>query len=489
VTRGTPELSRWTAAALCALAMLGAACTGSSRNASDAVRATIHGTPKVDLLALARQKIKHVVVIMQENRSFDEYFGTFPGADGIPMKDGVPTVCSPNPITGVCVKPYHDPSLVNLGGGHDVWSARADVAKGAMNGYVTNLMHRLGCFPDSKVKHARQCATAVDKPDVMGWHDAREIPNYWAWAKDYVLQDRMFEPSFGSSLPAHVAMVSAWSAKCPDPTDVNTCRPDLVNPRSPKKTHPDVPSYAWTDVTWLAHERNVDWAYYIVPGAPGDCASGDPLCKPSLGAPGTPYIWNPLPDFEDVHQDGQIGNVQKVSRFFAAARAGTLPAFSWITPDWDRSDHPSASLRTGQAWVTRVVNAIMRSPDWSSTAIFVAWDDWGGFYDHVMPPKVDEWGYGLRVPGLLISPYARTGYIDHQTLSFDAYLKLVEDLFLGGQRLDPKTDGRPDPRPNVRENAAILGDLLAEFDFTQPPRTPMILPLHPKPGPASIPGT
>ena len=95
----------------------------------------------------------------------------------------------------------------------------------------------------------------------------------------------------------------------------------------------------------------------------------------------------------------------------------------------------------------------MRSPDWSSTAIFLAWDDWGGFYDHVEPPTVDAQGYGLRVPGLMISPYARAGYIDHQTLSFDAYLKFIEDDFLGGARIDPKTDGRPDPRPDVRENA------------------------------------
>ena len=93
----------------------------------------------------------------------------------------------------------------------------------------------------------------------------------------------------------------------------------------------------------------------------------------------------------------------------------------------------------------------MRGPDWDSSAIFITWDDWGGFYDHVNPPLADENGYGLRVPGLLVSPYARRGYIDHQTLTFDAYLKLIEDRFLGGQRLDPATDGRPDSRPLVRE--------------------------------------
>jgi phospholipase C len=129
----------------------------------------------------------------------------------------------------------------------------------------------------------------------------------------------------------------------------------------------------------------------------------------------------------------------------------------------------------------------MKGPDWDSTAILLGWDDWGGFYDHVKPPSVDENGYGLRVPGMVISPYAKSGYIDHQTLSFDAYDKFIEDLFLQGRRLDPATDGRPDPRPDVRENAARLGDLMTDFDFAQSPKAPLPLPLHPGPGPASTP--
>ena len=121
--------------------------------------------------------------------------------------------------------------------------------------------------------------------------------------------------------------------------------------------------------------------------------------------------------------------------------------------------------------------------------IILAWDDWGGFYDHVVPPKVDINGYGLRVPALLISPYAKKGFIDHQTLSFDAYLKFIEDVFLNGQRIDPKTNGRPDPRPSVRENNPQLGDLLNDLEFSQSPLPPLILPTDPRPGPASIPGT
>jgi phospholipase C len=150
-----------------------------------------------------------------------------------------------------------------------------------------------------------------------------------------------------------------------------------------------------------------------------------------------------------------------------------------VTPSQRVSEHPPGLITRGQTFVTNIVNSVMRSPDWPSTAIFLAWDDWGGFYDHVVPPKVDENGYGLRVPGLLISPYARHSYIDHQVLSFDAYAKFIEDDFLHGARLDPNTDGRPDPRPTVREDVPILGNLAAEFDFSQRPRPAMILPLHP----------
>ena len=154
---------------------------------------------------------------------------------------------------------------------------------------------------------------------------------------------------------------------------------------------------------------------------------------------------------------------------------GTLPSVSWIDPANEYSEHPPASVKAGQSYVTSLINAAMSGPDWDSTAIFLSWDDWGGFYDHVDPPTVDKNGYGLRVPGLVISPYAKKGFVDHQTLSFDAYAKFIEDDFLNGARLDPKTDGRPDPRPTVREDVTVLGDLRADFDFTQAPRPPLPL--------------
>jgi phospholipase C len=195
--------------------------------------------------------------------------------------------------------------------------------------------------------------------------------------------------------------------------------------------------------------------------------------------------FNPLPGFTDVHKDGQLGSMRPLRIFYKQAKEGTLPKVSWVAPDFRDSEHGPALVSTGQAYVTRLINAVMRGPNWKSSAIFVTWDDWGGFYDHVRPPRVDRQGYGFRVPGLLISPYAKHGFIDHQRLSTDAYLKFIEDDFLGGARLNPKTDGRPDPRPDVRESSAKLGNLVRDFNFAQTPRRPR--PLKPCPATTLVP--
>src|SRR5581483_4587353 len=154
-------------------------------------------------------------------------------------------------------------------------------------------------------------------------------------------------------------------------------------------------------------------------------------------------------------------------------------AVSWIDPNGKVSEHPPALVSAGQTYVTGLINALMQSPDWDSTAVFLSWDDWGGFYDHVVPPRVDRNGYGLRVPGIVISPYAKRGYIDHQILSHDAYDRFIEDDFLGAQALNPKTDGRRDPRPDVRERAPLLGSLINDFDFSRRPLRPLLLPVCP----------
>jgi phospholipase C len=417
-------------------------------------------------------KIQHVIVIMQENRSFDSYFGTYPGADGIPMQNGVPTVCVNDPRTHQCVKPYHNTADLNHGGPHQESSAVNDIDGGKMDGFIQTAEagRKKGCLQDPTNP---ACVTGTGQTDVMGYHTAAEIPNYWSYAQHFVLQDHMFEPNRSWSLPSHLFMVSGWSAKCAS-SDPMSCQDA---PNGPSGIDVLGNDYAWTDLTWLLHKDHVSWGYYLANGTQPDCADDAEICADAPQKVKVPGIWNPLPEFDTVKQDGQLGNIQDVSNFFAAAKSGNLPAVSWIVPNGAVSEHPPALVSVGQAYVTNLINAAMQSPEWNSTAIFLTWDDWGGFYDHVNPPTVDDAGYGLRVPGIVISPYARQGYIDHQTLSFDAYLKFIEDDFLGGARIDPKTDGRPDPRPDVRENAAQLGNLMSDFDFTQAPRAPLILPL------------
>jgi phospholipase C len=427
-------------------------------------------------------KIRHVVIIMQENRSFDSYFGTYPGADGIPMKNGVPTVCSPDPLTRTCVKPYHDTSDRNAGGPHDHIDAMRDINGGLMNGFVRSAVsgRRSAC-----VAHfdAPGCSYAPKSPDVMGYHDWHEIPNYWDYARNFVLQDHMFESDTSWSMPEHLYLVSGWSAHCTIKGDPMSCRAAIQAPGSPpgepQNTTGAIPDYAWTDLTYLLHKYAVSWGYYVAKGDQPDCADNAMFCAPVPQNSKTPGIWNPLPYFDTVQQDHQLADIRPLQDFYTEAQAGALPSVSWITPAQAVSDHPPALISNGQAYVTGLINTIMRSPDWNSTAIFLCWDDWGGFYDHVKPPTVDAQGYGLRVPGLVISPYARRGFIDHQILSQDAYLKFIEDDFLHGQRIDPKTDGRPDPRPDVRENASILGNLANDFNFAQAPRPPLLLPERP----------
>ena len=441
-----------------------AACGGSSATTSTGNSTSYTIDPNI-------HKIKHIIVIMQENRSFDSYFGTYPGADGLPAN-----ACVPDPRSKQCVQPYHDTADLNHGGPHAAASASADINSGKLNGFIAQAEGGKikGCITNPNDPACTGANGKSDTTDVMGYHTAAEIPNYWSYAQHYVLQDHMFEPNASWSLPSHLFMTSGWSAICSS-SDPMSCNNSLDNTRNGKNVANN--DYAWTDLTYLLHKNNVSWGYYLSNGSQPDCADDQELCTAGTQTVKVPSIWNPLPQFDTVKQDNQLSNIQEVSNYYAAVKSGNLPAVSWIVPNGKVSEHPPALVSVGQAYVTSIINAAMQGPDWNSTAIFLSWDDWGGFYDHVTPPTVDENGYGLRVPGLVISPYAKQGYIDKQTLSFDAYLKFIEDDFLGGARIDPKTDGRPDPRPTVRENVSILGNLINDFDFSQSPRPSMVLPI------------
>ena len=223
----------------------------------------------------------------------------------------------------------------------------------------------------------------------MGYHVESDIPNYWAYARNFVLQDHMFESIASWSLPSHLYIVSGWSADCSNQKDPMSCKSDIVRKRPDRDL--ETP-FAWTELTYLLKRHGVSWGYYL--------DGGPQHFRPTHN--GVPRIWNALPWFTDVYEDQQVENVQPLRNFLTAAQTGHLPAVSWIVPARKDSEHPPERVSTGQRYVTHLINAVMRSPDWDSTAIFLAWDDWGGFYDHVLPPSVDELGYGLRVPGLVV---------------------------------------------------------------------------------------
>lgn len=383
-------------------------------------------------------KIKHFVFIMQENRSFDSYFGTYPGADGIPKG-----VTVPDPKGGPPVAPFHDPNNNNNGGPHGWDNARADIDGGNMDGFLG------ASYKDKQQKRIRR---VKPKPvignltDVMGWHDYREIPNYWDYARLYVLQDRMFESVASYSLPAHLYMLAGQSGGYVGKTD-----------------QPFPSTFNFKEITELLMSGKIDWKYYVTSGNIPDTEDAHVVgTRPQqVQTPHRYTLFNPLPAFPEVRDNpAQSSRLVDTSQFYNDAKNGNLPQVSWVIPSDAVSEHGPSGVREGMAYVTGLVNAVMKSRDWNNTAIFISWDDWGGFYDHVPPPKIDKFGLGLRVPGLVISPYAKQNFIDHKTFSFESWLRIVEERF----GIIPMT---------ARDRNA--GDMLDAFDFNQKPRSPVLL--------------
>ncbi|MBI4259205.1 MAG: hypothetical protein HY658_01445 [Actinobacteria bacterium] len=378
-----------------------AACTGGKDEKGPPVSGPTYrvGTPE-DPVASAdtRWPIKRVVYLMLENRSFDHVFGRFPGVDGATtgLRDGkeVPLIRCPEWLPGDLP--------------HDYGAALRHRGGGKMDGFADDTPY------SDHYAYSQQ------------WEE--DVPNYWHWAREYVLCDNFYASALGPSYPNHLYMIAGQSGGAHD---------------NPERSHPRIVD-GRPFKTWGCD--HFDDQYVIVDLEDGTTANVDPCFDfetqgDQLNRIGVPwayyaaeshqvgYIWNAYASIDHVFNDQELWDrhIRPVDSVLTDIRAGALPAVTWITPRYELSDHPPWSTCHAQNWTTSIVNAIMRSPIWEHTAIFVTWDEWGGFHDHVLPPEVDPFGYGFRVPMLVISPYAKRGYIDHEPGDFVSPHRFIAD--------------------------------------------------------------
>ena len=420
----------------------------------------------------------------------DSYFGTFPGADGFPQ--GVCVPLNPSQPQLGCVAPFHDVHDINAGGPHHPADALADLDDGFTKALMDGFVYQQKAKFSAHLPSQAQAMLGAIHHDVMGYHTDAEISNYWTYAKQFVLQDHMFEGIRSWSWPEHIEMASQWVARCTDPSNAMSCvtEADLPQPSVVQQRLP------WANMFQLLDHGGVSWKYYVSEGVEPDCADGDMTCPDVPQKAASPSIWNVPAYFTSVRNAGKqyiaLHN-PKIDQFYEDVRKGTLPSVSWIVPDGAQSEHPPNGVTLGMEYVTTIINAIAQSPYATNTAILLSWDDWGGIHDHEAPPIVDTnssstpvQGYGLRVPGLLINAYARPGMIDHSILSADSYATFIEDLFLNSTRLNPTALGIPDNRPDLRDSLTSarmidgttvpIGNLLSEFNFNNPPQAIPVLP-------------
>jgi phospholipase C len=423
-----------------ALGLIAAACDGtapaappSPSRASSSGTAPPSPTPSATPgretgRASPQWPIEHVVFLIKENRTFDNLFGTFPGADGVsfgfdrgarrPL-----TLGTDGSIGSEDIPHCYTCSL-------EAWS------DGRMDGF------NQGAVAD------RWAYTQLRRP---------QLPNYWHWAREFVLADNFFSSAQGPSFPNHLYAIAAQSGGAHD-------NPRRTGPfRSSNTFGCDAPQgQTVTVVDSEGHEKQVqpcfdfltegdllsragiDWAYYA--------AEPD-----QLG-----YIWSAYSAIRHIRETNQWRrHVLPVDDLLDDIRADRLPPVTWITPRYEVSEHPQYNFCLGESWSTRVIDAIMRSPMWRNTAIFLTWDDYGGFYDHVPPPQIDGFGLGIRVPLLIISPYALRGAIDHRLGEFSSVLKFIESNW---------------GLTHLTHRDRQAADLSYDFDFTQRPRAPDPLP-------------
>jgi len=343
--------------------------------------------------------IQHVVVIVEENHTFDNYFGRFPRAHGLGTVGALPATKGGPPL----VRPFHlqDPALPrDLC--HEDRCGYADFDNGANDGFVYTTGTNL----------------------TMGYYDGTDIPYYWDYASRFTLFDNYFSSVMGPSLPNHLYLVAGTSG-------------GLTN--NTAKT-----SFTYTPITDELDAKHVSWRYYA---GGSDQFNG----------------WNPLPNFLSfITHPTKLVNIRPTEEFFSDINQKFLANVTWIMPPTQKlSEHPPFNPVMGEHWVVAVINQIMKSEYWRSTAIFLTWDDFGGWYDHVPPPRVDSVGYGFRVPLLIISPYARAHLIDHTLSDHASILSFIEAKF---------------GLPPLATRDARASNLLEAFDFSNGPNGPLVLP-------------
>jgi len=376
-----------------------------------------------------RYPIKHVVIIVRENHSFDNLFGRFPGADGTTHTELA---------SGRTVPLLRTPDHTVLDISHDGDAASFAVDQGRMD--------RFAELPGA-VQNGRDLANSQ--------YQQTDIPNYWKYASTYTLDDHFFATIMGPSYPNHLVLIAASSHDTVDNPRGQTnhawgCdggRYSVVTTIDPLTGKHGLikPCFDIPTLVDVMQRHHLSWKYY----APSAYNSG--------------YIWSALDSIRHIrYSQVWTTRVPRDTQFIPDVRAGRLPAVSWLVSNEEVSEHPPYSMCVGEGWTVAHINAIMRSPLWRSTLIVLTWDDFGGFFDHVAPPVKDFISLGPRVPTILISPYARPGFIDHQDLDFNSILKFIE------------TDFHLPPVANRDRQASSL---LSSLDFKQQPLKP--LPLRP----------
>ncbi len=360
--------------------------------------------------------IKHVIYLMQENHSFDNYFGTYPGANGIPSE-----ICMPRraaqPQLG-CVSPFHIGNRAVRDLSHSEKTFRRQFRDGRMDGFVS-------AFGD------RDSVS-------MGHYDDRDIPFYWNIADRYVLFDRFFTSAAGGSVWNHLYWVTATPGNWRD---------DVIPPGGFGR----LPT-----IFDRLEAKRIPWKFYV--------QNYDPTVtfrRRGSGDRGSQVVWVPLLDYGRFLDNPRLfSKIVDLEQFYTDLARNKLPAVSYIAPS-GASEHPPGSIQAGERFVRTLITALMRSRAWNSTAFVWSYDDWGGWYDHVRPPRVDAMGYGFRAPTLLVSGYARRGYVDSTTFDFTSLLKFIEENW----RLRPLAD---------RDRKA--NSIASAFDFAAPPRAAEFVP-------------